>query len=322
MATRGRHPPYLTRMLKRYGFDEASTARTPLPQGFTADPTHRPDDQTGGSTSRSFDPAEIAGCLVFAAVLRPDLAFAASCLASAVGCWAPKHDRAAARVLRYIKGTLHRRIVFRRNAPLDLALWVDASFANDIHSPTAPGRAKSRSGCVLFFLGAVLWFALRRQTATAMSTCEAELAALCLGVRSLIVVRATVFVFRVELPPTRVYEDNAAVTRIFKRRSVGGRMRHIRVNISFTLDAIDADQMTLEQTPTRDQIANALTHSEGKIRHDSSIKALFLVAYPPAPQGGSVLPARDPRRSLPRCGGAPSQGTRTLFPSLSLTTIT
>jgi hypothetical protein len=44
-----------------------------------------------------------------------------------------------------------------------------------------------------------------------------------------------------------------------------------------TLDAI-ADQMTLEQTPTRDQIANALTHSEGKVRHDSSIKALFPVA--------------------------------------------
>ena len=55
--------------------------------------------------------------------------------------------------------------------------------------------------------------------------------------RSLIVVRATiVFVFRVELPPTRIYEDNAAVTRIFKRRSVGGRMRHIRINISFTLE--------------------------------------------------------------------------------------
>ena len=68
------------------------------------------------------------------------------------------------------------------------------------------------------------------------------------------------------------------MTRIFKRRSVGGRMRHIRVNISFALDAIDADQMTLEQTPTRDQIANALTHSEGKTRHDSSIKALFPVA--------------------------------------------
>ena len=67
------------------------------------------------------------------------------------------------------------------------------------------------------------------------------------------------------------------MTRIFKRRSVG-RMRHIRVNISFTFDAIDTDQMILEQTPTRDQIANALTHSEGKIRHDSSITALFPVA--------------------------------------------
>ena len=27
-------------------------------------------------------------------------------LASAVGCWGPKHDRAVARVFRYIKGTL------------------------------------------------------------------------------------------------------------------------------------------------------------------------------------------------------------------------
>ena len=37
-------------------------------------------------------------------------------------------------------------------------------------------------------------------------------------------------------------------------------------------------QLGNQQTPTRDQIANALTHSEGKIRHDSSIKALFPVA--------------------------------------------
>lgn len=45
---------------------------------------------------------------------------------------------------------------------------------------------------------------------------------------------------------------------------------------------------------------SALTHSEGKIRHESSIKALFRSPSPPAPPGGSVLAARDPRRSLPR----------------------
>ena len=66
--------------------------------------------------------------------------------------------------------------------------------------------------------------------------------------------------------------------RIFKRRLIGGRMRHIRVNISFTLDAIDGGQMVLVQTPTRDQIANALTQSEGKIRHAGSLKDLFPVA--------------------------------------------
>ena len=45
---------------------------------------------------------------------------------------------------------------------------------------------------------------------------------------------------------------------------------------------------------------SALTHSEGKIRHESSIRAHFRSPSPPAPPGGSVLSARDPRRSLPR----------------------
>ena len=116
--------------------------------------------------------------MVFASILRPDLSFAVSALASAVGCWGPKHDKAVSRVLRYIKGTLGRQIIFRHGAPPTLEAWVDASFANDIYSPASPGRAKSRSGCVVFFMGAVLWFFSRRQTATAISTCEAELAAL------------------------------------------------------------------------------------------------------------------------------------------------
>ena len=64
----------------------------------------------------------------------------------------------------------------------------------------------------------------------------------CTGIRAgtLTAVRADARVFATRLPPgcRRSTPDNAAVTRIFKR-SVGGRMRHIRVNISFTL-GIDA----------------------------------------------------------------------------------
>ena len=59
---------YFRRTLVRFGFDAGSGSKTPLPAGFSADPSHRAHDDTGGSTSRSFDPSEIAGCLVFAAV--------------------------------------------------------------------------------------------------------------------------------------------------------------------------------------------------------------------------------------------------------------
>ena len=246
---------------------------------FSADPSHRAHDDTGGSTSRSFDPSEIAGCLVFAAVVRPDLAFAASSLASAVGCWAPKHDRAAARVLRYMKATIGRRLVFRHGAPLELAAWVDASFACDIHSPSSPGRCKSRSGCLLFFMGTVLWHTSRRQTATALSSCEAELAALCLLVRALLVFRMTIaVVFRCDLPATPIYEDNTAVISIFRRGDVGGRMRHTRTAISFALDAIRAAHCYLVYAPSKTQLANTLTQAEPADRHAWALARLFPAA--------------------------------------------
>ena len=266
---------YLTRALERFGFTDCNPSGTPLPAGFTADPSHDADD-TGGSASRAFNAAEVVGCLVFAAVLRPDLSFAVSVLASAVGCWTPKHDRVVARVFRYIKGTLDRRIVFRCGAPLGLEAWVDASFANDIHSPSSPGRAKSRSGCVVFLMGAVLWFFSRRQTATAISTCEAELAALCTAVRGILVIRATVeFVSGSLLPPTLLHEDNASALSIFRKRVIAGRMRHVRVNISFVLDALDYGKIHLVYTKTVNQLANALTQSEVSKRHADSARRLF-----------------------------------------------
>ena len=270
---------YLTRMLARFGYENAKGAKTPLPAGFTADPSHRPEDYTGGSTPHSFNPGEIAGCLVFAAVLRPDLAFAASSLASAVGCWASKHDRAAARVLRYIKATLGRRIIFRQNAPLELAAWVDASFACDIHSPSSPGRSKSRSGCLIFFMGAVLWHASRRQTATALSSCEAELAALCLLARALLVLRMTIeVIFNRKLPPTLIHEDNSGVIGIFRRGDVGGRMRHVRTAISFVLDAATAGFCELKLVPSKLQLANTLTQAEPADRHAWALARLFPTA--------------------------------------------
>ena len=50
---------------------------------------------------------------------------------------------------------------------------------------------------------------------------------------------------------------------------------------------------------------SALTHSEGKIRHESSIKALFRSPSPPAPPGGSV---QEPARFLPAPRGTKYKG--------------
>ena len=74
-------------------------------------------------------------------------------------------------------------------------------------------------------------------------------------------------IFNMDLPPTVVHCDNMAVIAIFRRRSVVGRMRHIRIAISFILDAIDAGQCTIQFIPTKAQKADPLTKAVSPADH-------------------------------------------------------
>jgi len=82
-------------------------------------------------------------------------------------------------------------------------------------------------------------------------------------------------VFNMTLPPTPVFVDNMAVIAIFRRRSVIGRMRHVRIAISFILDAIDSDQIYVQFVPTKAQKADALTKAVSPPQHAAFVSEMF-----------------------------------------------
>ena len=106
-----------------------------------------------------------------------------------------------------------------------------------------------------------------RQKGVALSTAEAEIYALLVTLRRLVCTRRIIaFVVGYALPATSIREDNKAVVAMLKRRDLSWRSRHMRINIGFIIDAMDADEITVDWVPSQDQIANTLTAAEDRVR--------------------------------------------------------
>ena len=131
----------------------------------------------------------------------------------------------------------------------------------------AIGGATSRAGGYIRVQGAAIDAWSKRCRYITLSTNEAELYALVMLLRRLLCVRRLLsLILGYSLPPTSIAEDNNAVTQMLRKHDLSSKSRHVRVNIGFIIDAIDAGEIAIIWTPTQDQIANTLTAAEDRVR--------------------------------------------------------
>jgi hypothetical protein len=112
----------------------------------------------------------IVGGLRYLVHTRPDIAFAMGYVNRFMEDPREDHWAVVKRLLRYVKGTVDKVIVFPKTgrSGLQLTVFSDTDMAGDID------RRRSTSG-VLVFLGSALisWLSLK-QKVVALSTCEAK----------------------------------------------------------------------------------------------------------------------------------------------------
>ncbi|XP_059060214.1 uncharacterized protein LOC131853364 [Achroia grisella] len=112
---------------------------------------------------------ELIGSLLFiSSNSRPDITFAISYLSRFLdkpteGVW-----KAAKRVMRYLKGTKEKSLIYRRRISQDLTTFSDADWASDKID------RKSTSGCAVFYAGKLISWYSKKQASVALSTAEAE----------------------------------------------------------------------------------------------------------------------------------------------------
>ena len=151
----------------------------------------------------------------------------------------------------------------------------DASFENEA-TDGCIGGASARAGGYIRLQGAAIDAWSKRCRYVALSTNEAELYALVLLLRRLLCVRRLLsLILGYSLPPKVIAEENSADTLMLRKRDLSSKSRHVRVNIGFIIDAIDASEIAIDWTPTQDQIANTLTAAEDRMRFTPNRTALL-----------------------------------------------
>ena len=247
------------------GLETASSNFVPaVPQALGTDPDGPPYQQ-------HWEYASVVGMLMFLANnSRPDIAFATHQCARFTHKTKQSHATAVKTIVRYLKGTRTKGLIFSPQPHLALDCFVDADFAGlwGVESPDDPICAKSRTGYVIMLCGCPLLWKSQLQTLVSLSTMEAEYIALSTSMRDLVPLRQLVEEIAIAIDATErlvvrthstVFEDNNGALALANLPRLTPRSKHIAVRMHWFREHVRSGQIHVVKVDTKAQIADIFT---------------------------------------------------------------
>ena len=188
---------------------------------------------------------------------RPDLAQACSFLSQFLECPLQWHYMELQRLVRYIRGTLGRGLVYggphRPPAGLklgELVCFVDSSWASK----------RSVTGYILFFGGGAILWGSRKQKMTTASSAEAEIVAASEATKAVLALRLILRDIGLAIDgPTTLFEDNQAAIYFANNEATPPRLKHIDLRDNFVRDYVQSGEIRLVKIVSEDNCADLFT---------------------------------------------------------------
>lgn len=210
---------------------------------------------------------------------RPDVAFARSKLCQFMSNPSVAHWDALMRVVRYLKGTAHLGVTFRRGVNTGITCYTDADWASDTND-----RA-SFSGYVVMFNGSPLSWSCRKQHTVATSSMESEYLAAMAGTTHAIWIRRLLHDFKDGLDvarfiknPTTLYLDNQAAESFIKNDVNFDRTKHIDTKYHFVRRSVELGEISIAHIAGSINPADILTKSLSPAQHRRALQLLGMLA--------------------------------------------
>ena len=260
-------------MTTKFHLEHHKPAFTPLPP----DELKPYDGQATAQEIHAYQ--QRVGSINFGAVItRPDVAFAASRLATFLCNPAPMHLAAADQTISYLYRTRTLAIEYSAPTPGDgqqiFFCASDAAYADD------PETRKSTGGFLYkLFGGPADWHSMKQKTVTTSST-EAELLALSYATKETIWWQR--FFKNIGFDPGHeltVHCDNLQTIRLLTKENqkLATKLRHIDIHQHWLRQEVQAGHIKVKWIPTTDMPADGFTKALPRQRHEKFIAQLNLV---------------------------------------------
>ena len=249
---------FIGQIIARFGLEDARTCSTPLNPNVDLTPGSDHVSTTLLSPSEKTTYREMIGSLMYLSVMtRPDITFAVTTLSQYLESPTTTHIIAVKRVIRYLKGTKHLRLILG-GREINLSGYSDADWASHLHRHSISGFA--------FFLGSgVISWSSKKQPIVTLSSTESEYVALTHSAKDIIWIQKLLF----ELSPIisvpsnipSLFCDNQGAIRLSSDSTFHARTKHIDVHFHFIRQTVSQGHLTLHYIPTDDMIADIFTKS-------------------------------------------------------------
>ncbi|XP_071683132.1 uncharacterized mitochondrial protein AtMg00810-like [Lolium perenne] len=204
----------------------------------------------------------LVGSLVYLAVTRPDISYPVHILSQFMAAPTSVHYSHLLRVLRYLRGTISRRLFFPRSSSLQLQTYSDATWASD------PEDRKSLSAYCVFLGGSLIAWKTKKQVAVSRSSVEAELRAMALLTAEVTWLRWLLADFGVSADaPTPLLSDSTGAISIARDPVKHELTKHIGVDAFYVRHAVQHQVMALHYVPSELQLADFFTKAQTRAQH-------------------------------------------------------
>lgn len=265
---------YVRQVLEKFGMTDCKHVSTPMSVGAEYTNEQSPKTESEKQAMTTYPYNVLTGVLLWlSGWTRPDCTSATRIFSRFISNPGMTHWVGAKRVLRYVKGTMHLGILYKRtNAYPRLVSFSDSDWASDKDT-----RHSVSANCTMLCGGAISWMS-KRQAVIALSSTEAEYTALTAAAQEAMYNRH--FLESIGVPqkePTVIYADNQSSIALAMNPVHHARTRHLDVKQHFIRQAVSSKQVKLQYVQTESNVADLFTKPLPRDRHLQHCESLGLV---------------------------------------------
>ncbi|BES94054.1 Hydra magnipapillata [Nesidiocoris tenuis] len=254
---------YIDKLLEKYQMTDCKPIGTPM------DPKTKLEKATD-CDQQSYPYQNLIGALMYLSVAtRPDISYTVSYLSQFNNSFGKEHWQAAKRVLKYLKGTKEMSLLYRKTSQ-PIVGYTDADWG----SCTIDRR--SYSGFCFIFAGSPICWAAKKQTTVALSTAEAEYAAIAESTKEALHLKQLSMDLDITQNKIVIHNDNQAAQHMAANPIISSKSKHVAIRINFVREVIERGDVELKYVSTDLMTADVLTKALAKPRHQELIANMGL----------------------------------------------